>query len=640
MSCTQKNTNDIYSKIRLLEFSRNTDTTIFNQFLANKDTNTSALIAESIGRIQDSVHTPTLLNLMHTKNQKVRNAVIFALGQIGTDECEKTLIDLFSNKEFQSSKNEIFSALGKCGGERTGVFLIKNLDTMDNSLKVITIKNLAFIYRRIDPAVEIPLRILTCLSDKSENITNSAIYFFKRNDFPDSLVTLINSNFPQNTLSNKYKLSAISTILQKQSPDSETVELLRSKLFSKNYNKKLIWGEKIHEISILSYLSDSLSINRIAANLNDSNPHIRLASVQALGRIKNSNTKTLLLQYYDRASWQEKGTIILAFSNHYPEFTYRLIQQNLDKGTVYFKELLLQSLANIGDNFSRQQLHQFLIVPDIRLKAAAFQGLTKLYDLTYEDVKPFLFSGDLKLTILACDWISENTEYGNLNDLIMTYQKLKDSQDTEVMASVIETINSLKSKQTIAFLDSIYLNTTNQDIAEEAAKGLNFFNVGVQDRVFEKNVLFLPDSIIYNFEPITAFIQTERGDIELELWPKIAPATISNFVYLANKGFYKGLSFHRVVSDFVIQGGDPRGDGWGGPGYSIPCEYNEKPFIRGSIGMATSGKDTAGSQFFICHSEQPHLNRRYTNFGIVKNGIDIVDNIMKDDKIINIIITN
>ena len=122
----------------------------------------------------------------------------------------------------------------------------------------------------------------------------------------------------------------------------------------------------------------------------------------------------------------------------------------------------------------------------------------------------------------------------------------------------------------------------------------------------------------------------------MELWPDAAPLTVTNFITLAQKGYYNNLSFHRVVSDFVIQGGDPRGDGWGGPGYRIPCEYNEFPFLRGSVGMATAGKDTGGSQFFICHSEQPHLNGQYTLFGKIVEGMDIVDIIEIDDKITKI----
>jgi len=133
-------------------------------------------------------------------------------------------------------------------------------------------------------------------------------------------------------------------------------------------------------------------------------------------------------------------------------------------------------------------------------------------------------------------------------------------------------------------------------------------------------------------------IRTEKGDIEIELWPERAPATVANFISLIRQKFYNNLTFHRVVSDFVIQGGDPRGDGWGGPAYHIPCEYNETEFERGTVGMATGGKDTGGSQFFICHSEQPHLNGRYTAFGRVQRGMEIADTIEIDDKILEITI--
>ncbi len=104
-------------------------------------------------------------------------------------------------------------------------------------------------------------------------------------------------------------------------------------------------------------------------------------------------------------------------------------------------------------------------------------------------------------------------------------------------------------------------------------------------------------------------------------------------MHVLKKKYYDNIIFHRVVSDFVIQGGDPQGTGWGGPGYNIPCEYSPVPFVRGTVGMATAGKDTGGSQFFICHSEQPHLNGRYTVFGKVKSGMEVVDQIQIGDVI-------
>jgi cyclophilin family peptidyl-prolyl cis-trans isomerase len=130
-----------------------------------------------------------------------------------------------------------------------------------------------------------------------------------------------------------------------------------------------------------------------------------------------------------------------------------------------------------------------------------------------------------------------------------------------------------------------------------------------------------------------AFVETERGTIEFELAVVEAPQTSRNFMALARKGFFNGLQIHRVVPNFVIQDGDPRGDGTGGPGYTIRDELNMRPYLRGTVGMALDWRDTGGSQFFITHSPQPHLDARYTVFGHVVNGMDVVDQIQQGDVI-------
>ncbi len=130
-------------------------------------------------------------------------------------------------------------------------------------------------------------------------------------------------------------------------------------------------------------------------------------------------------------------------------------------------------------------------------------------------------------------------------------------------------------------------------------------------------------------------LQLERGNIVLELFAKDAPLTVASFVSLVENGFYDGLTFHRVVPNFVIQGGDPRGDGWGGPGYQIRCEINERPYRRGTLGMALDGKDTGGSQFFITHAPQPHLDGGYTVFGQVVEGMVVVDSVVQGDVIVS-----
>jgi len=144
-----------------------------------------------------------------------------------------------------------------------------------------------------------------------------------------------------------------------------------------------------------------------------------------------------------------------------------------------------------------------------------------------------------------------------------------------------------------------------------------------------------PEMQIDTSKAYMAKIETNKGIIELELRPEHAPKTVNNFVFLAREGFYDGISFHRVISNFMIQGGDPTGTGSGGPGYSFEDEIKGNPLKheRGVISMANAGPNTNGSQFFITHSPQPHLNGNHTVFGKVMGSQDIVDSIRQGDTI-------
>lgn len=133
-----------------------------------------------------------------------------------------------------------------------------------------------------------------------------------------------------------------------------------------------------------------------------------------------------------------------------------------------------------------------------------------------------------------------------------------------------------------------------------------------------------------------ATLETEKGPIQIELYPQFAPRTVNNFVFLSREGFYDGVTFHRVVENFVIQGGDPTGTGRGGPGYRFADELEDNPLrhdAAGMVSMANAGPDTNGSQFFITLSPQPHLDGRHTVFGRVVAGMDVVQAIEQGDEI-------
>lgn len=140
----------------------------------------------------------------------------------------------------------------------------------------------------------------------------------------------------------------------------------------------------------------------------------------------------------------------------------------------------------------------------------------------------------------------------------------------------------------------------------------------------------------------TAEIHTPKGLMKVEFYDKDAPNTVKNFVDLAKKGYYDGLNFHRVIPDFVIQGGCPKGTGSGGPGYTIDCELtgDNQYHDRGVLSMAHAGRNSGGSQFFICHSRRntAHLDRNHTCFGKVVEGLDVIDEIKAGDKIDKILV--
>jgi peptidyl-prolyl cis-trans isomerase B (cyclophilin B) len=148
-----------------------------------------------------------------------------------------------------------------------------------------------------------------------------------------------------------------------------------------------------------------------------------------------------------------------------------------------------------------------------------------------------------------------------------------------------------------------------------------------------KQYTFPPEMQIDPKQKYSATITTNRGDIVIELYPQYAPKTVNNFVFLAGEGFYDGVTFHRVIRDFMIQGGDPTGTGSGGPGYRFEDEVRNNPLKHeaGVLSMANAGPNTNGSQFFITHSPQPHLNGKHTVFGKVTNGMNVVNAIRQGD---------
>jgi cyclophilin family peptidyl-prolyl cis-trans isomerase len=237
-------------------------------------------------------------------------------------------------------------------------------------------------------------------------------------------------------------------------------------------------------------------------------------------------------------------------------------------------------------------------------------------------------------------------EHGDSSDAVAkaledAYKAARADKMNDARVAILEAADKIKRPMNVQALaeetrDTDYVvrlkaaELLRQSRIEETAVRVNIGKVDTgHDRNYWKRMAQLME-VVKNPE---AVIHTKKGRIRIELYASDAPMTVDNFMQLARDGFYNGLTFMRVVPNFVIQGGDPRDDMNGGPGYQIRDEINLRRYETGTVGMALSGKDTGGSQFFITHSPQPHLDGGYTVFGKVVEGMEIVNRIARGDRI-------
>ncbi len=637
VSCYQKSEIEVSREIRNLEFQRSADSLVFKNYAEDENANIRILTADAIAKIGNPIHLSTLQMLLLDKDPRVIKKSFFAIGQLLNQD--SLLLSYLSDNKFKAYQKDIIRALGISENDNVLAFLLDNIESFPDSLKPAIIEAITF----IAPKNFKSQKIRKYLAHENTDISGSAAYYYSRHPLRSAIASLIEANIEPATLWDKYRLKAVQEALNKykiQYLDSTLHDSLKDRLIADLNNNSISWQHLLYELSIIQQYQDSLSFNIIGGFLTHTSPHLRLAAIKAIAQFDTISANSILLQVYQDADWTDKGHIILAMAKENPERIYSIIQQNLDKGHTYFKQLLLKSLAKINNRMSIRQLRQFLLVPNIKLNLTAFDELSKKGYIGYNQTKKYLLSGDEALTTVAANWIVNHPQFARFEDIQTAYSMFSEAKDIETLVSLLQAMKFVASEESYRFFQEIYSNTTSSLIAKEIRESLTAANISIPERLDPKFDLFVPEDLIIQSEPIDVTIETTRGSIDIELYPDVAPATVSNFLYLTKKGFYDNIIFHRVVSDFVVQVGDPRGDGWGGPGYVIPCEYSDLSFERGTIGMATSGKDTGGSQFFICHSAQPHLNGRYTIFGQVREGMEVVDSIGIEDKIIKIIIQN
>ena len=373
---------------------------------------------------------------------------------------------------------------------------------------------------------------------------------------------------------------------------------------------------KTEIINALGTIGSPSSYSVIKTGLADSSLMVQLASIEALSKVDSGRALPILADLAGDSIWQIQAAA-------------------------------LKRLGAIGGSWAETILINSLENPDGRIRTAAVEGLGNYMLISHQDRirDVLLYDNDPIVRATTADLLGFNLSEGNLKLLVELSSQLKNTSDVDLCRSLVSALgaytDSASSRDVALKTIAPFLKHKNRIVRQDAKAAMkdwtpNDFKPGFFTSRLDKNeVARFADKSRYG---IQAMIKTNRGDIYILLDTSEAPLTSLNFIHLAKSGFYNGLTFHRVVPDFVIQGGDPRGDGSGGPGYMIREEINRSEFLFGTVGMATSGRDTGGSQFFICLSPQPHLDGRYTAFGRVEEGMDVIQNIEIGDTIYSVTI--
>ncbi len=645
----------VFKELDQMEYSRQLNEEKLTAWLNHIDPVIRQRAVEVIGRVQETSFIVPLSNrLLEDDVPGIRAAAAVALGQMFSSQAEPYLIESIKTERYPQVVLAAIDALGKSGTQKSHPilrrYLFRNAPTIFKFNASIATGLLA--YRGFPAYSNTDMLEILLQYDTSDSVRWSAAYALYRIADPTTFIQLTRALSDKSALTRFFALKGIRSILEMmQHPDfrqlpsnnnvQENVRFARSRNFLEALRrtaKDSIWFNRIAFLECVDILKQKRQLYpQVIALLDDPNPNVQMEAIQTLAQFKTGNTATLLRRILrtDTLDFRLRGQALITLAQVNPASALTIIQQKLSKTRWPELFFYIKALQQIDAPASTQLLMELVNVTEIPVVSLALEALGGRSEVPTALLIEKLQLVDPAVSAIAAAQIAARRDTLAVTPLMEVYEQFKAPRDIEPMQAILAALDSLASPQAIPLLEK-ELENPFPSIRKYAQRALI--------HILRDSTIKIPDVPSQNltrwdFPPVDtshtwiARIHTTRGLIELELFPHQAPVTVANFIQLAKSGFYNGLTFHRVVPGFVVQGGDPRGDGWGGPGYTIPCEYNPTLYDRGVVGIAHAGKDTGGSQFFITHTPQPHLNGRYTAFARVISGISIVDNITIFDKI-------
>ncbi len=637
ISCSKQPPPTNFHTIKTLEYSRITNYEAWKD-LFSKITNPSEKreLVESAGKTKSANLLPFYRFLLESHpTGKMLSSLLFAIGQTGSSEAEDLLLQIPFDSLQAPIRKDYLNAVAACATDKGLSFFFKQIKAGNQSAALYT-------------ALARSINKLPKYRFFPDNITPANSYLISRTRDFNHLPQIAHATAAFSGTELNFLLKALARSASTDSArflaslrtDSLALPLLKS-MFNSILSGNTFWTTQFYTLKIIPALHDSLLSAAVHNRVHATNPHLRLAACEAVVASEPAETSVpfLLRELQKEKNEYLRGHLLQLLAKTAPQVAYRIIMQDLDRGTDAYKASMLDALAMTKLNPAFRTLHQFTVVPNALLAVRAFENLVSLKRVRRSDFNALLGSESFSAVATALDWVKGQRKKLPAEKLLSVYTRFSKAGAFEAQRAALEILSALSFKPDTS-TQTLLWSKAGHPFLQRSLKTYfpkTDWSVFSESPYLEQLPSYLqPDSIPEHRDNPFVEIKTERGTIVAELFPGVAPLTVQNFLHLAQTGFYNNLTFHRVVPDFVVQGGDPLGTGWGGTSYLIPSEDNPTPFLRGSIGIATSGFDTGGCQFFICQSAQPHLNGNYTNFGIVREGMHIVDQILPQDKILSI----
>jgi peptidylprolyl isomerase len=667
LSCDKFGDSNVLTGLEKAEYTRKFDPQQMSRWLNDDDPAIRQRAVQTLGRIQDSTQAVQLANRLTDADFNVRYAAIFALGQLFSPQAEPYLANALLSEADKENRLAIIEALGKSGANRNPNLLKDFVESSDPEYqKESAIACGVLAYRGYHPHTLANSLGRLMNNKRDPDVAWRGAYAVYRIGALRSFNDLAEALTQNDPLTRYYALKGLDQMVflmnapqfnevRSQAAARELLRLYNSPDFRQSIvnqsQDSSYWYIRQAAVELMGNMNDQSMQNQIVKLLDDSHPYVQIQAIRSSGNYKNWLTRREMRRVYSEVEdWRIKGEALVILSLVQPNEALDFVKKDLLNKPWPQNYYAIRTLDSLKSADPRRKLPEEEAATKLLMELANSEqnaqvslALEVLVDRRQPPEIDFfiekLDAADPAIATIVASYlavVNDPRPSQAVKPLIEIYQKFQAPRDQEAMEAIITALDSIGSQEAIPFLREQLANPF-PTIQQKAQRALI--------KITGQNDIQIPpvqqgEAVKWDFKKVNpdssyrVLFHTTAGVFTIELYPQKAPLTVANFISLIRQNFYNGVFFHRVVPGFVIQTGDLRGDGWGGAGYAIPCEYNDLDYERGVVGMALSGKDTGSSQFFITHTPQPHLNGKYTAFGRVVSGMDVVEKTMIFDRVI------